>query len=405
MRVLVNGLAALKPKTGVGHYVAQLVEHLSAAYPADTFDLYPGERAGRLIRRLVGRAGSTRGRNPTTRPSPMRRLKQSAGALAKELAKLASAAHFRGYSRLPRADVYHEPNFIPYRSGLPTVITVHDLSVVRHPDWHPADRVRFHDRHFVRSLERADHVIVVSDAVRKELLADTGIPANRVTTVHNGVHPTMKPQHPTVVDAVRHRYGLPEKYFLYVGTIEPRKNVGTILRAYADLPGSVRAACPLALAGPWGWKSDADRDLFERTAARSGARHLGYVPDADLPGLYAGATALLYPTRYEGFGFPPVEMLACGGAVLASTADAVREVVDRHGELLDPDDFVGWRDAMRRVATDADYRGELRAGGIIHAARFTWHRAARETMSVYQAVTGSATIAADAIILSRSAAA
>ena len=382
MKVVINGLAALKPKTGVGHHIAQLADHLAAQYPDDGFDLYPGARVGRLVTRFVHKPAK-----PTSaggRPSRFAAL----GGAAKSFAKFASQAHFAGYTGSGRFDLYHEPNFLPYRSHLPTVVTVHDLSVLRYPEWHPADRVRLHDRCFVRGIERSAHVVVVSDAVRQELIADTGIAPDRVSVVYNGVNPVFRPLPRTDLAAARLRLGLPDQYFLCVGTIEPRKNVGTLLRAFADLPPAVREACPLLLAGPWGWKSGPDRDVFDTLAGPRGARHLGYVPDSDLPALYAAATALVYPSHYEGFGFPPLEMLACGGAVLASTATAVREVVGRHGWFIEPSDLAGWRDTLLRSATDRDFVEGLKFGGVSHAATFTWARAARETAAVYRRVLG-----------------
>ncbi|MFO0848703.1 MAG: glycosyltransferase family 1 protein [Gemmataceae bacterium] len=415
MRVVINGLAALKPKTGVGHHVAELAAALAAGFPGDSFTLYPGDRAGRLLKRLAagpsgGGRGSRRAARPPHRPeaapaavtdstgsqrqtlpgsagaspSPVRRLR----AFIKEVAKSASGAHFAAYTSAFRFDLYHEPNFVPFATRLPTVVTVHDLSVVRFPEWHPADRVRLHDALFRTRLERAERVIVVSDAVRAEAVRLLGIPPTRVVTVHNGISPRFRPHAPAEVEPVRQRLGLPARYFLCVGTIEPRKNVGTVIRAFADLPADVRGACPLVLAGPWGWKADADRELFDRIGKPAGVRHLGYVPDADLPAVYAGAAGLVYPTRYEGFGLPPAEMLATSGAVLASTDPAVREVCGRHAEFLDPDDVAGWRDAMHRLATDADYQRHLAAGGPEHARQFNWPRAARETMTVYRQVLG-----------------
>lgn len=382
MRVLLNGLAALKPKTGVGHHVTQLHRHLAADFPADRFALYPGDRIGGLIAKFNRPAPRESGGRPKS-GGVGKHLRES----AKVLAKLASAVHFRGYAGAFGFDLYHEPNFVPYRSALPTVVTVHDLSVVRFPQWHPVDRVRFHDRHFRRGLETAAHVVVVSEAVRREAIDVLGLRPDRVTAVHNGVNPAFRPQTPEQVADVRTRHGLPPRYFLCIGTIEPRKNVGAVLRAFVDLPANLREACPLVLAGPWGWKSDADRAYFAETAAPAGARHLGYVPDADLPGLYAGAAALLYPSFYEGFGFPPVEMLAVGGAVVASTDPAVQEVVGRHAKLVPADDLEGWRDALREIAANPDPVAPNRAG-IAHAATFTWDRAARETMAVYREVLG-----------------
>ncbi len=390
MRVVINGLAALKPKTGVGHHVAHLARALAIVCPEDEFALYPGTRLGGLVRRLNRAPAAGAG------PSGGRSVRGRLFGLAKSAAKAASRFHFAAYARAFGFDLYHEPNFVPFPSRLPTVVTVHDLSVLRFPDWHPADRVRVHERRFLRGLEQATHVIVVSESIRREVVGDLGFPADRVTAVPNGISPAFRPLPPDEVEVTRVRLGLPQRYFLCVGTIEPRKNVGTVMRAFADLPAAVRADCPLVLVGPWGWKSEADREFFEQTGRDRGVRHLGYVADADLPAVYAGAVGLVYPSFYEGFGLPPVEMLACGGAVLASTDPAVREVCGPHAAFLDPADLPGWRAAMLRLVTDLSYRDDLRRGGVAHAARFTWERAARQTMAVYRGVLGLPTFAPSA---------
>jgi alpha-1,3-rhamnosyl/mannosyltransferase len=176
-------------------------------------------------------------------------------------------------------------------------------------------------------------------------------------------------------------------YLLYVGTLEPRKNLDTLLRAYCDLPSELRASCPLVLAGGWGWRAEGLREQFEQEGRAKGVLHLGYVAEADLPTLYSGARALVFPSLYEGFGLPPVEMLACGGAVLASTAAAVAEVL--HGSnahLVEPLDVVAWRDALARVIADDDWREQLRRGAEVHAARFSWDACANATLHAYRRV-------------------
>jgi alpha-1,3-rhamnosyl/mannosyltransferase len=399
MRVLMNGVSALKPRTGVGHTTAHLHRALAGLGTRDEFWLYPGSVIGGLARRLL----MSRRRAPSS-PERQRQVGQSQvaeapgsprernrwGAPLKALAKAAYRVHLQTVARWGRFDLYHEPNFVPFRTHLPTVVTVHDLSVLLYPEWHPADRVRFHERHFRNGIRQADHVIVVSESVRREVIAELGLPPDRVTAVLNGIGDHYAPQPPDTVAAVQRALGLPPRYFLAVGTIEPRKNVFTLLRAFCDLPAPVRETCPLVLAGGWGWKSDPERELFENEARHRGAFHLGYVADGDLPGLYAGSAALLYPSYYEGFGLPPVEMLACGGAVVASTAAAVREVVGGHAELLDPHDLAGWRDAMHRIATDDAINRLSCHGGIAHARQFTWDAAARRTLDVYRRVLGIA---------------
>jgi glycosyltransferase involved in cell wall biosynthesis len=384
MRVLFNGASAIRPKTGVGHTTANLHAALARLATDETFWFYPGDRIRRLATRCfrpaVRPTGSTAPPKPE-RPSLLRRT-------AFRVARSAYAAHFHSVARLGRFDLYHEPNLVPFRVGLPTVVTVHDLSVILFPEWHPAERVKRYEQAFARGVETAAHILVDSEAVRSEAIRVLGLAPERVTTIHCGVAPAYRPQSPEEVAAVRARLNLPPRYLLYVGTVEPRKNLTTLLRAFCDLPGELRAACPLVLGGAWGWKSEPERELFESEARHKGARYLGYVADEDLPGVYAGAEALFYPSHYEGFGLPPIEMMACGGACVVSTADAVREVVNRHALLLAPSDLAGWRDAMRRVITDREYLAGYRTGGRAHAARYTWDRAAAMTLDVYRRVLG-----------------
>lgn len=418
MRVILNGVSTLKPKTGVGHTTANLHRALAGLGGGDAYWLYPGPWAGGLAGRVL--------KNPLFRSFPTRRpvptpddsgktardrsrlarpgaAKRGAGMgtaggppadpltlreVAVDLAKAAYRLHFRAAARPTRFDLYHEPNFVPVATRLPTVVTVHDLSVVLYPDYHPADRVKFHERHFRRGLDAAAHVVAVSESVRRDAIHFLGLAPDRITAVHNGIDSRFRPQSPEAIEAVRRRLGLPARYALAVGTIEPRKNILTLLRAYCDLPAAAREACRLVLAGGWGWMSDPVRELFEGEGRAKGAVHLGYVPDEDLPGLYAGAAALFYPSVYEGFGLPPVEMLACGGGVVASTDPAVREVVGRHARLIDPYDSDGWRDALHRVAVEPDYLAESRRGGVAHARQFTWERAAVATRDVYRQVLG-----------------
>jgi alpha-1,3-rhamnosyl/mannosyltransferase len=384
MRIVINGLAALKPRTGVGHHVARLIEELPQLAPDDQFWAYPGKLLARMVTRAVAKPTVVRpGHSPNRVPrlAPLRtRIKQSA--------KVAAQLHFQAASRLGRFDLYHEPNFVPFASSRPTVVTVHDLSVVRFPQWHPADRVAQHTRHFERMLHRADHVIVVSEAVRREMIQELGFPAHRVTAVPNGVGPEYRPQDSATIQAIRQKYKLPDSFFLSVGTVEPRKNLLMAMQAFVALPPLMRQRCPLILAGPWGWKSERERTYFDTVASRAGVRHLGYVAAADLPGLYGAARALVYPSFYEGFGLPPLEMIATGGMVLASTDPAVQEVVGPHAVGINPMDFDGWRDAMIRAASEPDWFASVQKSGPVYAQRFTWTQAAHQTLRVYRSVLG-----------------
>jgi alpha-1,3-rhamnosyl/mannosyltransferase len=385
---LFNGVTLLKPKTGIAHAAANLHAALGAGYPADTFWLYPGARAAGFARRFF----KPKGGPPPAPGAKPGRLKQLAKRAAGAAAKFGYAAHFHTAARLGRFDLYHEPNFVPFRVGLPLVVTVFDLSVLLFPQWHPAGRVKAHETAYRHGLALADHVIVGTEAVRAEAQQHLGLSPDRVTAMLCGVGPQFRPQPAGAVAAVRARHRLPPRYTLYVGTIEPRKNVGTLLRAFCDLPAELRAACPLVLAGGWGWKADAERDLFHTEARHKGVLHIGYVPDEDLSALYTGADALLYPSFYEGFGMPPVEAMACGTPAVTSRADAVREAVGSAALTLDATDLPGWRDVLARVAADPAYLDDYRRRGPAHAAAFTWEACARTVYGVYRKVLGHAQV-------------
>jgi alpha-1,3-rhamnosyl/mannosyltransferase len=295
---------------------------------------------------------------------------------------------FRAVCARRRPDVYHEPNYIPLPCDLPTVVTVHDLSALLHPEWHPADRATEFERRFRQGLRRTSHVLTDSDFVRDEILATLHLRPDQVTRTYMGVRSDLRPLPEARVAAALNRLGLPPRYFLHLGTLEPRKNVLTLLRAYRGLSAAVRERFPLVLVGGWGWNAADVADFLDREGHGHGVLHLGYVADEHLPVLYNGARALVFPSHYEGFGLPPVEMLACGGAVLASTAGAVAETAGGAACLIDPHDETGWRDKLRRVAEDDDWWRELRSRAIEAARPFTWDRCAAETLAVYRRVCG-----------------
>lgn len=386
MRVLFNGVTLLKPKTGIAHAAANVHSALVANYRADEFWLYPGSRVANLAGRFFKPSNKPPAASPG-KPNPLKRLaKRAAGAVA----KLGYAAHFQTVARLGHFDLYHEPNFVPFRTGLPLVVTVFDLSVLLFPQWHPAERVKAHMAAYARGVALADHVIVGTEAVRREAQQHLGLSPDRVSAMLCGIGPQFRPQSADAVSAIRAKHNLPLRYTLYVGTIEPRKNIATLLRAFCDLPSELRDACPLVLAGGWGWKADTERELFHSEAKDKGVRHIGYVADEDLPALYAGADALLYPSFYEGFGMPPVEAMACGTPAVTSTADAVCEAVGKAALTLDAHDLAGWRDVLARIAADPAYLDDYRRRGPTHAAAFTWDACARVVYGVYQKVLGHA---------------
>jgi alpha-1,3-rhamnosyl/mannosyltransferase len=377
MRVVVNELATLGRRTGVGHATAELLNGLRRLAPPGTLTGFPDP----LVRGARQALGWLRGRRAAPGGPPVGGALHSSG-------RSAMRHYFRAFCRLRRFDLYHEPNFLPLPCDLPAVTTLYDLSVLLHPEWHPAERVAAYERDFRDGLARTAHVITISEHVRQEIIGVLGLPPGRVTRVYLGVNARFRPLPAAEVAAGRRRLGLPPEYLLCVGTLEPRKNLLTLARAYCALPAPVRQRFPLLLAGGWGWRSEPLADYLKAVGEANGICRIGYVADADLPVLYNGARALCFPSWYEGFGLPPLEMLACGGAVLASTAAAVAETAGRAAHLTDPGDEPGWRDALLRAATDDDWWRDLRHGAVEAARPFTWERSAADTLAVYRGVLG-----------------
>ena len=369
MRVIINGLSALKSKTGVGHHVTNLHAALTAQFPNDSFDRYPGQWV--LQRRQQPASDSTPNRRQSRTTDWSRRL-------AKELLPY----HFAAYTNTFPYDLYHEPNFISFRSSLPTVLTVHDLSVWKFPHWHPKDRVRVHQRHFESSIRRANRIIVVSNTIRDELLRTFSIKSGKVHVIPNGIDIHYHQSADRDISRVRGKYSLPERYFLCIGTIEPRKNLLTVMRAFTQLPTHLTTEFPLMLAGPWGWRSDDERAFYESQLDTGNIRHLGYVDDADMPALYQSARALLYPSHYEGFGLPIIEMLAGGGTVIASDIPVHREIAGSHATLLPTDDLDAWMDAIRQMIQTNDDKPNPTSQEW--ARQYNWNRNASLTYALYQ---------------------
>src|SRR5262245_7561321 len=393
MRVLFNLSSAWPVKTGVGHHAVQLYRGLLRhAGNAEHIEAYPrgllwwARRAWALVRppKILHvdvrrhEPGRTTSSSAERRREPLARLRRWARGLVDR--RHHETFFGSGY------DLYHEPNFIPEPSDLPTLSTLHDLSALLHPEWHPAERNAWYHDNFDRAVRQCRHFLAVSEFTRQQVIQLLGVAPERVTCVHNGYRPECRPLPRHKVTRRLRQLGLPSKYLLFVGTVEPRKNVLRLLRAYCGLDRSIRAQAPLLLAGPWGWNAGPIADYYETEARERGVRHLGYVSDADLVVLYNGARALVYPSLYEGFGLPVIEMLACGGAVIASTAEALREVAGGCAHYVEPEDADGLRAAMQRILTDDDWLGELRAGTVERAQAFTWDRAAQETLRVYRHV-------------------
>jgi alpha-1,3-rhamnosyl/mannosyltransferase len=380
MRVIYNQFAALGPKTGIGHYTAELFAALKSLGEPAQVDGFPQgwfrgvRRMGVKIRPYLDVPGSRR-----------RSLRAGTLSLFRKAADWAQTRQFRRLRANTPYSVYHEPNYNPLDSDLVTIATIHDLSVLLHPEWHPADRVRYFETRFPKTLARCTHFIAGSESTRRQIIQVLGVRPSRVTRIYYGIRPNLRPLPADVVKAQSQRLGLPPRFLLMLGTIEPRKNALRLLQAYCAMGPAMRARWPLLVVGGWGWNSAPVAGYLNDVARHRGVIHMGYLPEEHLAVLYNAARALVYPSLYEGFGLPPLEMMACGGAVIASKTEAVIETAGRYACLVHPEDIDGWRHAMERMVSDDHWWRRHRESGVVFAEPFTWERCAQETMAVYRA--------------------
>jgi len=288
-----------------------------------------------------------------------------------------------------RDSIIHGPNYFLPAQAETGIITVHDLSVFRYPETHPADRVHAFEREFENSLTRAAHVITDSETVRRELIADFGVSETSATAVHLGVAGAFRPRATQELEPEPQLASLglvPSQYALCVSTVEPRKRIAELIRAWRKLPTSIRHATPLVLAGAKGWLNDQLHSEIREGVAAGWLKHLGYVPDAALPALYSGASLFLYPSSYEGFGLPPLEAMASGVPVLVANRSCLPEICGDAAGYIDPDDIAGFSDAIAEALTDSEWRTAARQRGLERAAGFTWDKCVETTVSIYRSV-------------------
>lgn len=288
-----------------------------------------------------------------------------------------------------RVDLLHAPVYVgPVVAPCPMVVTVHDLSFYLYPELLRRASRAYLQRMTRQSVARAAGIIAVSHATRHDLIQVLGVAPERVTVVHNGVDAVMRPiTDDAAMAAFRRRRGLPERLILFVGTLEPRKNVPALLEAYALLRQRWSVDHRLVLAGGRGWGYDAIEAALTRL--RLGPEDVilpGFVPQDELPLWYNAADLFVYPAIYEGFGIPPLEAMACGVPVMVSNRSSLPEVVGDAGVVVDPDDVEGMARTMHDILSHAERRSALRAAGLARAAALSWQETALKTALLYHRI-------------------
>jgi len=287
--------------------------------------------------------------------------------------------------RKERVDLLHCPkSAIPVFSPCPVVVTLHDLIPLKHPETEKFSARLYWRLQIPIAARRATFIITDSEHARREILADFACPPEKVRAIMLGFDPRMLVQREAVeTDAILSKYGIPAEYLLYVGTIQPRKNLDTLIEAFARLKRGDGSRHKLVIVGRKGW-------LYKRLFARikelgleSEIIFTGFVPDEELPYIYDRATVFVYLSLFEGFGLPPLEAMACGVPVITSNTTSLPEVVGAAGITLTPTDVDGLTAALKRVLADPTLAAGMREAGRSRARLFSWERAARETLAIY----------------------
>lgn len=375
--VVMDAGPAVHQRAGLSRYTRQLATHILATHRDQVaLTLFYNTHSGHTL-------------PPTLQQAPQHTI--ALGQYAWRLSVLATQLlHQPAYEqKLPPSQLYHATeHLLPYLRR-PTVLTVHDLIFERYPQHHKWTNRLFLTvgmRLFVRA---ATQIIAVSQQTKRDLIELYGVPAAKIAVIYQGIEPTFAPAAASEVQRVRTKYtlrsqaGAPRPYLLMVGTLEPRKNHVTAMRALARLKAAGLPHC-LLIAGGEGWLFAPIQAQVAALGLAQDVHFTGYVPAVDLPALYSGAAAVLQPTLYEGFGFPVLEAMACGAPVVCSNSSSMPEAAGRAALLITPTDDEALAAAIQRLIVEPELAEEMRRQGVQRAATFRWEHCADATVAVYR---------------------
>lgn len=287
-------------------------------------------------------------------------------------------------------DIFHSTSMImpPLRKGK-GVLTIYDLTFMLFPEYH-LKRIQTFTRHIPKFVRRSDCIIAISEHTKRDIIENLHVPEERIRVTMLAANERYRVvDDPDAVACVKSKFGIDGDYILYTGTLEPRKNVPALIRAYAQLRNEAKIPYRLVLAGKKGWLYDEILESVRTLRLEKDVIFTGYVADEDMPYLYNGAELFVYPSFYEGFGLPPLEAMACGCPVVTSNTSSLPEVVGGAGLMIDPHQPEELAEAMWKILDDGGLRLELRERGIRRAAEFSWERCAKETQAVYRELSAS----------------
>ena len=375
MKLLVNLSSLNHPLTGIGEYTLNLVKEM---LDDDQVQDIKGIRSSRYLDRhqiSVLIAALEQG-HQTDQPLTRYLKKMSRLKLIARIARKAINAYreisFRFYRNMLKHYIYWEPNYICLNHQGVCVPTVHDLSHLICPQFHPKARVKYLKAELPRTLARAKHVIVVSQYTKQSVMEHFDLDDQQITVVPPSVKSEYYPRTASECAQLKKRLGLPENFILFVGTLEPRKNLQGLLLAYKLLSTELKSQYPLVLSGRKGWLLEDIEQILQPMLDSGEVMWLGYLNSKDLPALYSSATAFTYVSHFEGFGMPIAEAMACGTAVIASDNTAMKEASGGAVCIVSPHSIGSIAQGMRKVLLDSSYRIECETKGLEISKNRSW---------------------------------
>ena len=369
MRVALDAIPLVAAKTGIGHYTDALAEWLARTHPNHQYQLFSPID-------FAFEAGNGKPANLSKQFLPTRSVFRKWWMIG-----------LPALLQISPVDVFHGTNYcIPLFAPCPSVVTIHDMSLFAQSQTHEPANVTRGKRRMPIMARRASMIIAPSEWTKKEIVKYLRTRPEKIRVIYEAARDAMKPVLPGQSEGVLEKYQVRRPYLLYVGTIEPRKNLLTLIRAYDELLRTTAHRPQLVLCGGRGWLDSEVFNLARELRMEEQIRFTGYIEDADLPALYSSAKVFIYPSIYEGFGLPPLEAMACGAPVISSNASSLPEVVGEAGLMHDPGDYRALTHCIVKLFDDPAMQEYYRRAGMKQASRYSWERAARETQAVYDEV-------------------
>ena len=376
-KILVDGLSLLSPFTGVAKYTYENTFRLKKMFSESYEWFYDyGFHRQELI-------------HPNNTKKSVNFLKKLKAIIVSQplIKAISREVLFRmSYLSSPTYDLYWQPNFIPKGVKAKKVVTtVHDFSFYVEPSWHPKERLSYYQKNFWKKASASDWIITGSNFTKNEIVKYMNYPEDKISVIYHAVdHELYRVYEKETLQATKDKFELPNNFLLFVGSIEPRKNLLNLLKAYHLLSKEIKKSYPLVLVGFKGWEN---RDIMsEIEKERETIHYLGYLSDEELAHIYNLATIFIYPSLYEGFGIPPLEAMACGTAVIASNRASLPEACGKSALYIEPENCEDIAEKIVDLIENEDKKLALIESGFAHCKAFTWEKASNEHMKVFKKV-------------------